>query len=87
MTAYTLSAAAIREICGLSDYGTRLLLDDPSLQPIKRYGPKGGAGQRFYKLCSILSVIRGQKFFTSEMEQALCVHDLQFRQQESYSYA
>lgn len=79
MDSHTLTAAEIREICRLSDFRTRLLLDDPSLQFIKRHGPNGGAGKRFFTLRSVLRAIGDRPYFTREMKMALCARDIRNR--------
>lgn len=79
---HTISASDVREICGLSDYASRPVLNDPALKPIKCSGPKGGNGLRHYRLRNLLSVLRTCAFFTSTMEQALCDLDQAQRNQQ-----
>lgn len=76
---YTISASDVREICELSDYASRPVLGDPSLKPIKRSGPKGGNGLRYYRLLDLLPVLRRCSFFTQPMQVALCILDIQRR--------
>ena len=76
---HTISASDVRAICGLSDYASRPVLSDPALKPIKRSGPKGGNGLRFYRLSDLLRVLRPCNFFTQSMERALCALDIQRR--------
>jgi len=77
--AYTISASDVREICELSDYRSRHVLNDPSLHPIKRSGPKGGKGLRYFRLLDILRVLRRCPFFTQAMQDTLCALDIQQR--------
>ncbi|MEM9309147.1 MAG: hypothetical protein AAGA74_17775 [Pseudomonadota bacterium] len=76
---HTISASDVREICGLSDYASRHVLGDPALNPIKRSGPKGGNGLRFYRLADLLRLLRRCAFFTQPMQDALCALDIQRR--------
>ncbi|MEL6643323.1 MAG: hypothetical protein AAFQ79_05255 [Pseudomonadota bacterium] len=76
---HTISARDIRKICGLGDYASRPILSDPALKPIKRSGPKGGNGLRFYRLADLLRILRRCDFFTQAMQDALCALDIQRR--------
>lgn len=74
MTAHTLSAADVRGV-GLSDYSTRLVLNDPSLSPDIRFGPKGGGGTRFFTLRHLLPILRTLPKFTHDMQTKLAALD------------
>lgn len=76
---HTIAASDVRRVCALSDYASRHVLSDPSLKPIKRSGPRGGNGLRFYRLADILRVLRRCSFFTQSMQVALCALDIQRR--------
>ncbi len=80
MSAYTLSAADVRDV-GMSDYATRLVLNDPSLTKEIRFGPKGGGGTRFYTFRQLLPILRTLPKFTNALQTKLAALDQQRRKQ------
>lgn len=78
MSAFTLSAADVREV-GLSDYSTRVVFRDPSLSKIIRFGPRGGNGTQLFVFRQLLPALRRRPKFTPKMEQRLATLDKERR--------
>lgn len=78
MTAFTLSAADVREV-GLSDYSTRVVFRDPSLSKITRFGPRGGNGTQLFVFRQLLPALRRRPKFTAKMERRLAALDKERR--------
>jgi len=74
MSAYTLSVADIRDV-GMSDYATRSVMCDPSLDFETRFGPKGGGGRRYFEYRQVLRILRDFPKFTPQMQTELATID------------
>ncbi len=80
MTDHTISMRDIRAICGLSDHASRKLSRDVALQHFTtRTGTNGGRPRRYWRLSSLIPVLRQQVWFTPAMERELAKQDLQKR--------
>lgn len=74
---YTLSMRDVAVACGLSDFSCRKFFRDPALRNFTAHpGPNGGRPRRYWRLASLVPVLRQQVWFTPEMETELARLDL-----------
>lgn len=79
----TLSMRDVATVCQLTDFACRKFFRDPALQNyIERPGPNGGRPRRYWRLASLVPLLRQREGFTSAMEQELAALDLKQRTQE-----
>ncbi len=84
---HTITMRDVRAICALSDHATRRLFSDLALSKtfIERPGPSGGRPRRFWRLVSLIPVLRAKEFFTAKMERELADLDSLRRKEKEYA--
>ena len=80
-----LSMRDVALVCNLSDHACRKLFRDPALSQnyTERPGSTGGRPRRYWRLASLIPVLRGADFFTLAMECDLVALDTQRRNPET----
>ncbi|WP_081531987.1 hypothetical protein [Rhodovulum sp. P5] len=79
-----LSMRDVASVCNLSDHACRKLFRDPALSQTytEQPGPNAGRPRRYWRLVSLIPVLRGKHFFTPVMERDLVALDIQRRNKE-----